>query len=518
MRACSVRAGRPRGRRPAPRCGLIYHGGLAERFGVELLIRAVGAAPTASRRHPARVRRRHGPRGAARARRRGRARPVEISDGPVPFTEIPGELERADVGVVPTLPDPFTELLLPVKLLEYVHMGLPAVRPGRPSSSATSPTARSFLRARLARIARRRDRRRLDDRARGGGAARAAAERLDAIGVVAPAGDTTSRSSTGSWMSRAHRAARESGAGHPFVGTGPSLIPAPGRTAPWNSPRSSTPSLGQDPRRRGRRRRAARRDLDLVLDHDHGLVSKSHAYGAAQTQILIDCPRSSLIDLTRRLAARLPRRGLRGLHALERDQRLRSPADGHAARPGDRATVRSRRPAALRTSRGRRRRAPTRCAAEQHSTGSSSTPSRTSRSCTIYAQAPDRTQAIKLADATVTACRTTSAAGERHQGPARRQDPSASSAPPGRRRARGREPACWCSAVIAMLIFGCVLVIAITGLRRSFVKIGAELRAATRSRTASRSTPTARRPAAPDDEPELFLPPDPSSSSATRRR
>jgi hypothetical protein len=34
-----------------------------------------------------------------------------------------------------------------------------------------------------------------------------------------------------------------------------------------------------------------------------GLVSKSHAYGAAQTQILIDSPRSSLIDLSQETAA-----------------------------------------------------------------------------------------------------------------------------------------------------------------------------------------------------------------------
>ena len=34
---------------------------------------------------------------------------------------------RRSIGVVPTLRDGFTELLLPVKLLECVHMGLPVV-------------------------------------------------------------------------------------------------------------------------------------------------------------------------------------------------------------------------------------------------------------------------------------------------------------------------------------------------------------------------------------------------------
>jgi glycosyltransferase involved in cell wall biosynthesis len=112
---------------------LIYHGGLAERFGVELLIRAVGAARDLVPDVELRVC------GAgtghdALAALGAEVAPgaVDVSPGPVPFTEIPGELERATVGVVPTLPDPVTELLLPVKLLEYVHMGLPAVAPRLP--------------------------------------------------------------------------------------------------------------------------------------------------------------------------------------------------------------------------------------------------------------------------------------------------------------------------------------------------------------------------------------------------
>ena len=57
---------------------------------------------------------------------------VDVAPEPVPFARIPGELEAAHIGVVPTLRDPFTELLLPVKLLEYVHMGLPAIAPRLP--------------------------------------------------------------------------------------------------------------------------------------------------------------------------------------------------------------------------------------------------------------------------------------------------------------------------------------------------------------------------------------------------
>ena len=52
---------------------------------------------------------------------------MRIAPQPTPVEEIPARVAEADLGVVPTLQDGFTELLLPVKLLEYVHMGLPVV-------------------------------------------------------------------------------------------------------------------------------------------------------------------------------------------------------------------------------------------------------------------------------------------------------------------------------------------------------------------------------------------------------
>ncbi len=55
-----------------------------------------------------------------------------MAPAPVPLAEIPAELEAAHVGVVPTRRDDFTRHLLPVKLMEYVHMGLPAVAPRLP--------------------------------------------------------------------------------------------------------------------------------------------------------------------------------------------------------------------------------------------------------------------------------------------------------------------------------------------------------------------------------------------------
>lgn len=121
-------------REPAPPVSegelrIVYHGGLAERFGVETLVRAVailrgrdtpvhldvlGSDAEAARRL-AEIAAREAPDG------------VYVAPEPTPVEEIPARLEEADLGVVPTLDDDFTEMLLPVKLLEYVHMGLPVV-------------------------------------------------------------------------------------------------------------------------------------------------------------------------------------------------------------------------------------------------------------------------------------------------------------------------------------------------------------------------------------------------------
>jgi glycosyltransferase involved in cell wall biosynthesis len=108
---------------------VVYHGGLADRFGVETLVRAVAllrerGAPVALDVYGSDAE-------AAQtlAERAAEIAPegVRIAPQPTPVGEIPARLERAHLGVVPTLRDDFTELLLPVKLLEYVHMGLPAV-------------------------------------------------------------------------------------------------------------------------------------------------------------------------------------------------------------------------------------------------------------------------------------------------------------------------------------------------------------------------------------------------------
>lgn len=128
--------GAPRAPEPLPADGplrALYHGGLAPRFGVELLIAAVGRAARDLPRLSLRV----CGTGSEQARLAALAaevapRRVDVAPGPVPLGEIPAELTRAQLGVVPTLRDRFTEHLLPVKLLEYVHMGLPAIAPRLP--------------------------------------------------------------------------------------------------------------------------------------------------------------------------------------------------------------------------------------------------------------------------------------------------------------------------------------------------------------------------------------------------
>jgi len=107
---------------------VLYHGGLAPRFGVQTLIEAW----THLRERAPRMHLRVCGSGEDRDRLAALAAEIdperiEVAPKPVPFEHIPAELQNAHIGVVPTLHDRFTELLLPVKLLEYIHMGLPVV-------------------------------------------------------------------------------------------------------------------------------------------------------------------------------------------------------------------------------------------------------------------------------------------------------------------------------------------------------------------------------------------------------
>ena len=107
---------------------VVYHGGTAERFGVECLIDAFGELATALPQAHLEIYG-SGSDSAALAERAATVAPgaIEVAPSPVPFEQIPDRLAGAHIGVVPTLRNEFTELLLPVKLLEYVHMGIPVV-------------------------------------------------------------------------------------------------------------------------------------------------------------------------------------------------------------------------------------------------------------------------------------------------------------------------------------------------------------------------------------------------------
>jgi glycosyltransferase involved in cell wall biosynthesis len=106
---------------------VLYHGGLARRYGVDTLVRAVALLGDAQPRITLRVC------GDGEDLEPLRELAASVAPdrvdvrGPVPFDAIPAELAAVHIGVVSTRHDRFTELLLPVKLLEYVHMGLPVV-------------------------------------------------------------------------------------------------------------------------------------------------------------------------------------------------------------------------------------------------------------------------------------------------------------------------------------------------------------------------------------------------------
>ena len=117
---------RPRAAPPPPsvRPLVVGHGTLAHRYGFDLLLEALALVPEArleilgeGEARPALER---------RVRELGLGNRVTLA-GFVPLDQIARRLARAHVGVVPNRPDPFTELVVPTKLLEYVALELPAV-------------------------------------------------------------------------------------------------------------------------------------------------------------------------------------------------------------------------------------------------------------------------------------------------------------------------------------------------------------------------------------------------------
>jgi glycosyltransferase involved in cell wall biosynthesis len=114
---------------PAQPPTLLYHGLLAERYGLASALEGVAAA----RSTVPGVRLEVVGDGDFRATmveliaRLGLDETVSLSRGAVPIDDIPARIAAADIGLVPFQADPFTEAILPTKLLEYVRMGKPVI-------------------------------------------------------------------------------------------------------------------------------------------------------------------------------------------------------------------------------------------------------------------------------------------------------------------------------------------------------------------------------------------------------
>jgi len=106
---------------------LIHHSNLQRIYGLEVLIEAVARIgselPIRADIYG------DGPYRAeleAAVARSGTADRVHLN-GPVPIDELPALIAAADVGVIPSLPEPYMQYSLSTKLLEYAAMGVPIV-------------------------------------------------------------------------------------------------------------------------------------------------------------------------------------------------------------------------------------------------------------------------------------------------------------------------------------------------------------------------------------------------------
>jgi glycosyltransferase involved in cell wall biosynthesis len=108
---------------------LIYHGTISTRHGLDVAVRAVALALQSY--DDVRLEVVGDGDGVAGLRRLvaelGLTDAVAITEGRFPAEELQPLFERASAGVVPLSHDVFTRYMLPVKLLEYVALGLPVI-------------------------------------------------------------------------------------------------------------------------------------------------------------------------------------------------------------------------------------------------------------------------------------------------------------------------------------------------------------------------------------------------------
>jgi glycosyltransferase involved in cell wall biosynthesis len=106
---------------------LIHHSNLQRIYGLEVLIDAVARLGSEL---PVRLDvfgdGPHRPALEAAVARTGTADRVHLN-GPIPIDDLPARIAAADVGVVPSLPEPYMQYSLSTKLLEYAAMGIPIV-------------------------------------------------------------------------------------------------------------------------------------------------------------------------------------------------------------------------------------------------------------------------------------------------------------------------------------------------------------------------------------------------------
>ncbi len=124
------RGGRPAVGRKAGRFAVMYHGTIVERHGLQDALAAVAQLRT---RIPGLVFEVYGD-GDYVAQFQRRVAQLGLGDcinfhGPVSLEEIAARIGDADVGVIPNLRTPFTEINLPTRILEYQSAGVPVIAP-----------------------------------------------------------------------------------------------------------------------------------------------------------------------------------------------------------------------------------------------------------------------------------------------------------------------------------------------------------------------------------------------------